>query len=261
MAMERAENPYDRYAEIYGWRFSLPEAAQNRDILFYVKLAQEAGGPVLELACGSGRVALAVARAGFEVTGVDLSECMLAVGREKMLREPPETRARVRLLHGDMTNFSLAERFQLMLIPFNSLQCLPSVEQQRKALACAVRHLGQGGRLAFEVNAGFKNLPDDARARHKWTKQWVERDLTVSACERVSQDAANEATVFNMRFDLTDDRGRRERVDVRETLRWTSREEMERLLCDAGMRVVSVFGDFRQGPVAAPEDRLVVVAC
>jgi len=261
MSAEKAENPYDRFAEIYGWRFSLPEAAQNKDILFYLALAREAGGPILELACGWGRVMLALARAGFEATGVDLSERMLAVGREKMRRDRPEVVARVSFLQGDMTDLSLPERFPLVLIPFNSLQCLRSVEEQRRTLACAALHLERGGRLALEVNAGFRNLAGETTLQRKWTKRWVERNLTVFAYERVSQDAENEATLFDMRFELADDHGRRQQVDVCERLLWASRAKVEHLLREAGLTAVSVFGDFRRRPVADPEERLIVVAC
>lgn len=259
MATDRTENPYDRFAEINGWRFSLPEAAQNRDILFYVALAREVGGPVLELGCGWGRVMLALARARFAVTGVDLSERMLAVGREKMCRERPEVLARVCFLQGDMTDFSLSERFPLVLIPFNSLQCLRSVEEQRSALACAVCHLERGGRLALEVNAGFKNLADDTTLQHKWTKRWVERNLTVLAYERVRQDRSAEATIFDMRFELRGERGRGEVVEVREALLWASQEKTEGLLRETGLRTVSVFSDFKRRPLSPPEDRLIFI--
>ena len=260
MMTEMGYNPYDVFAEIHAWRFSLPGTAQNEDIPFYVSLAREAGGPVLELACGSGRVAIPVARAGLEVTGIDLSEQMLAVGRRKIELEPPLVRERIRLLRGDMVDFSLAQRYRLVLIPFNSLQLVHSQEEQRKVLAGAARHMEIGGRLVLEVNARLRNLPQDAKPQHKWTKRWVERALTVTASERVRQDAQRRLTVFDMIFELVDDRGRRERVEVREGLRWTSREEIESSLESVGLRVLSVFGDFHRGPITCPEGRLIVIA-
>jgi SAM-dependent methyltransferase len=255
-----AGNPYDAFAEIHAWRFSLPGVEQNRDIPFYISLARETGGPVLELACGSGRVAIPLARAGFEVTGLDLSERMLAMGRQKLLKEPPEVQARVRLLRGDMTDFTTGQRYPLILIPFNSLQLLHSPEDQRRALACAARHLAEGSRLVLEVNAGFKNLRSDEQPQHKWTRHWREKALTVSAGERVWQDVQKQVTVFDMIFETADERGRRERVEVREMLRWTSRGEVKAQLRGVGLRILSVFGDFERGPVARPEGRLVVVA-
>jgi SAM-dependent methyltransferase len=210
------------------------------------------------------------------VTGLDSSERILAVGRQKAEREPPEVQARIRLLCGDMTDFDLSpldrlgatlsmvegsQRFRLVLIPFNSLQLLPSLEGQRKTIICAARHLVEGGRLALEVNPGFKNLPSDANEKQlKWTKRWAERNLTVMAYERVWQDRENQATVFDMRFELVHDRGDRECTDVRETLRWTSLHQMEQLLKEAGLRVISSYGDFRRSPVPRVEGRLVLVA-
>jgi ubiquinone/menaquinone biosynthesis C-methylase UbiE len=94
-----------------------------------VNRVKEFGEPALELGCGSGRVTLAVAQAGFLITGVDLSPQMLARAEQKLADMPEETRARVSLVQGNMTSFDLGQRFPLVIIPFRPFQHLLEVQQ------------------------------------------------------------------------------------------------------------------------------------
>jgi SAM-dependent methyltransferase len=127
------------------------ERWDDRDLGFYLGLAEEADGPVLELACGTGRVLLPLARAGHEVTGLDLSPHMLAEARRRLAAEPPEVRARVSLIDGTMCRFDLARRFALILIPFRAFQALLTREEQRGCLECSREHLQPEGRLVVDV--------------------------------------------------------------------------------------------------------------
>src|SRR5229473_567646 len=81
------------------------------DLLFYLDLAKQFGGPVLEIACGTGRILLPSARAGIEINGVDKSSSMLQVLREQLEREPAEIRNRVTISKGDMRTFRLSREF------------------------------------------------------------------------------------------------------------------------------------------------------
>jgi ubiquinone/menaquinone biosynthesis C-methylase UbiE len=116
------ESLYDNFiAEYYDLS---PIVTGRKDIDFYVSAAKEFAEPVLELGCGSGRVTLAIAQAGFRITGLDLSPKMLAQAEEKITKLPDEVRPRVTLLQGNMANFALHERFRLVIIPFRSFQHL-----------------------------------------------------------------------------------------------------------------------------------------
>ena len=91
------------------------------DVPFYLDLARKSGGPVLEIACGTGRVLLPIARQGIEIEGVDNSESMLRILRRNLAREPREVRERVTIHEGDMRDFRLEKKFQLVTI-FRPLQ-------------------------------------------------------------------------------------------------------------------------------------------
>jgi len=121
------------------------------DLPFYLELAQQIGGPILEVACGTGRVLLPIARKGIEIHGVDNSRPMLKILRSALEREPDEVRKKVTLHEGDMRDFRLGSQFPLVIIPFRPMQHMHTVEDQVSALTTATSHLGSSGILAFDV--------------------------------------------------------------------------------------------------------------
>jgi SAM-dependent methyltransferase len=128
--------------------------AAMRDLVdapFYVDLAKENGGPVLEIGCGTGRVLLPTAREGIEIHGVDNSGPMLEHLKENLAREEAVVRSRVTLHAGDMRDFRLDRKFPLVTIPFRPMQHMHTVEDQLHALLSAAAHVAEGGILAFDV--------------------------------------------------------------------------------------------------------------
>src|ERR1700691_1865273 len=121
------------------------------DVEYYVECAREFGGPVLELATGTGRVLWPIAAAGFEIVGIDTSDEMLALARAKAASESPESRGRVRLHRMDMTSFQLDQSFRLAIVPFRAFQHLTQPDQQRQALRCVHRSLLPGGHFVIDV--------------------------------------------------------------------------------------------------------------
>jgi SAM-dependent methyltransferase len=121
------------------------------DLPFYLDLAEHSGGPVLEIACGTGRVLLAIARKGIEICGVDNSLPMLEVLHRNLAREPQEVFQRIAVHEGDMRTFRLNRKFPLVMIPFRPMQHMFTVEDQFAAFKTAAAHLADGGTLAFDV--------------------------------------------------------------------------------------------------------------
>lgn len=124
---------------------------RSADARFYVELARRHGGPVLELGVGSGRVARALAQAGFDVVGVDFVPEMLQRARERAAELPRPVRARIELRRGDMRSLRLGRRFALVIAPFNAFTHLFTRRDLELALASCRRHLRPTGRLAFDV--------------------------------------------------------------------------------------------------------------
>src|SRR5438445_7262271 len=105
--------------------YDLAYGDYNEDVDFYLNLARATGGPILELGVGTGRVALPLAKAGYSVTGIDTSEAMLAIAREK-LKSSRLKPGQLSFIHADMTHFSLDGRFPLIIVAANTFQHLLS---------------------------------------------------------------------------------------------------------------------------------------
>jgi len=130
------------------------------DARFYVDLAKETGGPLLEIGCGTGRVLLPTARAGIEIHGLDISWPMLDVLRENAGREIAQVQRRITLHTGDMRDFRLGHTFPLVTMPFRPMQHMFTVTDQVAALKSAAAHVAKGGILAFDVfYPKFERLP------------------------------------------------------------------------------------------------------
>jgi len=129
------------------------------DLEFYVDMAKASGGPVLELACGTGRILLPIAREGIAIHGVDLSLPMLNVLQDKLRREPKDVRELVSTANEDIRNFRSNREYPLVIIPFRPLQHMYTVEDQLAALQTAAFHLEPEGILVFDVfYPNFENL-------------------------------------------------------------------------------------------------------
>lgn len=130
------------------------------DVSFYVELAKELGGPVLEIGCGTGRVLIPTASAGIEIHGVDNSAPMKEALTAKVNYLEPSVRGRITLHSGDMRDFRLDRKFRLVTIPFRPMQHMYTVDDQIRALTSVRAHVADGGVLAFDVfYPKFDRLP------------------------------------------------------------------------------------------------------
>src|SRR5262245_48592171 len=151
MAPETSADIERRLYEATARHYDPAYAADRRlnDLAFWLELAGRHGGPMLEVACGTGRVLLPIARSGVPIDGVDLSPEMLGVLKAKLAREPEEVRRRVALHEGDMRELRLGQDYGLVIAPFRSLQHLHSVDDQVRAFLAIARHVVSGGTFAF----------------------------------------------------------------------------------------------------------------
>lgn len=138
---------YDDAPDLYDAHY----LAYRDDVPFYTRLAADAGGPVLELGAGTGRVTEALARAGHHVVAVDASPAMLARAEERLAAAG--VKDDVRLLEADMRALDLGERFPLVVAPFNVLMHAYTLDDQDSTLSSVVRHLADGGTFAFDLYA------------------------------------------------------------------------------------------------------------
>ncbi len=130
-----------------GARYDQMYAGSSHDLTFWLRQAIRYGEPVLELACGTGRVAIPLALGGYEVTGIDLSDEMLSRARERAA----EAHAAVEWVRGDIRDFDLGRTFALVIFPLNTICHLLTLEDLERCLAAVRRHLAAGGRFVIDV--------------------------------------------------------------------------------------------------------------
>jgi len=220
------------------------------DVAFFVDAAAEAGGPVLEVGCGTGRILIPTARAGMTITGFDLSTHMLAICREHLLDEPPEVQARVDLLQGDMRSFDLGRKFGLITLPFRPFQHLTTVEDQLSCLQTLHRHLQPDGKLILDLfNPSLAALTRDNIGEEVGD----EPDFTMPDGRRVtrkstivSRDHFNQLTRVELIYYVTYPDGREERLVHAFPMRHLYRFEAEHLLVRCGFTIEHVYADYEK---------------
>ncbi len=207
--------PYTRRPDLYDRR--TPEELLPGEFDFYRSLAAD---PILELGCGTGRVSLPLARAGFEVTGIEISRAMLDHARRKLEGEPPEVRARVALVQGDMASCRLRRRFRLVILPDSPFLHLASPALQRECLRRIAEHLAPGGAVAghfarprasfakptpLERLDAVQRLPDGMALHTIWTTRVDEHEQAESQLRCARTFAADGRLMEGLvdRVDLT----------------------------------------------------------
>jgi ubiquinone/menaquinone biosynthesis C-methylase UbiE len=224
------------------------------EIDWWLRHARATGGPVLEVACGTGRVTWPIARAGVEIVGLDIGAGMLRTAEAKRDREPRDVSERVRFVRGDMTDFSLGETFALAIIPFRAFQSLLTAEAQRSSLTCVRRHLRPGGRLIVDVFDPRLDwiLPERSEPgltdRPSVTDSLTGNTVTVEVLTRAN-DPLRQTLRERWRFTERTSNGtvlRREEEFLE--LRWTYRYEMRYLLELCGFAIEAELSDFSDSP-------------
>jgi SAM-dependent methyltransferase len=226
---------YDEIARFYDpWSRSVVE-----DIEFYVEHAVASGGPVVELAVGTGRVAVPIAQTGIPVIGVDASPGMLAVAREAA--EDAGVLHLVDLRVGDLADPPVPERVPLVICPFRSLLHMESEEAKLRALEAARSLLEPDGRFVFDVFDPSREDIDETHGR------WLEREPGIE--ELALWDEESRKLILSVRSGDTSASFR---------LHWLSAPEWSALLERAGFEVEALYGWFDRRAFAGEEDLIFV---
>jgi SAM-dependent methyltransferase len=254
---------YDVYAAIYDGQFG----ARLDDIPFYVEEAKRAEPPVLELACGTGRVLIPVAKAGVPVRGLDSSAAMLEVCRRKVALLPADVQARIELSQADMRDFALEERFGLIYCPFRAFLHLMTTEDQITALGNIRAHLRDDGRFALNFFNPHVTVLTEGSGRGRGSARIQQEFAHPQSGNRVitwatlGHDPVTQLIDTYMIHDEVDAEGRLlERTYRPMRLRWIYRYEFEHLLHRCGFDVEALYGDFDRRPFTEMRQELVWIA-
>lgn len=243
------------YEQIHAAFYDLHSTGLDGDVEFYVNHAVDAGSPVLELACGTGRITIPVAEAGIDIVGLDASDEMLRRARDKIAACDAETQSRIRLVPGDMRDFSLDRTFTLVMIPFRSFLHLLTPADQRQALRNIRDHLAPEGRLVFnmfdpsvEIIAAHTG-PNRPGRQKQGEFRHPETGSRVIVWDSRTYMPARQRVNVDYIYEVLDDRGRVVETSYNPiSLRYVHRWEMQYLLELCGFTVDALYGDFRGGP-------------
>jgi SAM-dependent methyltransferase len=240
--------------------YDLEVGGFERDIPFWTGLLEERQARnVLDLACGTGRITFPLAARGrdlfpdFGIVGLDVSRPLLARARERLAEEPAGVRSAIRFVEGDMADFDLGERFDLIVVGFNSLMYVRELEGQLSCLKAVRRHLAPGG--AFGLDVLMPTLAYLAEAERvpavrleidlAAPEQGIKRFLRF-ATERY--DAVTQADASTYFYEITGMDGSQERRTDDLVWHMYYPRELELLLRTAGLCPVAKYGGFERQP-------------
>jgi ubiquinone/menaquinone biosynthesis C-methylase UbiE len=248
MAKREGWKGWDEYAPFYDWENA--RTLGRKDVPFWRQIAKKAKGPVLELGCGTGRIALPLARAGVSLVGIDRSERMLERAARRLpslsRRLPRRKRHPLRLVRGDIRSLPFTDgNFTMVLAPYGILQSLLRDRDLSATLASVNRVLRPGGLFGVDLVPDVPNW-------HEYTNRIQLRGRATAGThltlvESVRQDTKLRLTTFHQTY--IERRGgevREHRFDL--TFRTLPVRLMTRRLERAGFRVEAILGDYRGGP-------------
>jgi SAM-dependent methyltransferase len=214
--------------------------ANNSDIEFYPEVAKRYGGPILELACGTGRVLLVLAQLGYEVTGIDATEEMLEIARRKVEGLSDEFQSMVHLRQGDTSDFNLGRRFSLIIIP-SSFKFNLTTESQLACMECVKNHLEKDGVFILD------HYPGALRLEHEEYKQGpvtLEDGTKVSRHVKSEVDLIEQLQRFTASYEIEHNNGLKDEFVTENVQALIFEREIELLIQQAGFKIIEEYGDW-----------------
>lgn len=248
-------NEYDIIAPFY----DIEHTRFNEDLDMYRNFAELSGGMLLELACGSGRVLLPLAHAGYHITGVDSSPNMLEIAGQRAQAE--DLTSHITLVQQDITRLQLGHKFRMAFIALGSFAHLITHQQQQAALTATRSHLSKGGTFIIDIsNADARYMEElGGHVLHQGT--W-KRDDGSMLTHFVSPAASTDQHMLELThfYEQHIQGGPVHRTVVTTHLYLFERGEMELLLEQAGFTLIDIFGDHDLGPYQLDSPRMICIA-
>lgn len=234
------------------------------DLDLYLALAARTGGPILEIACGSGRIALPLARAGYDVTAVDIDPAMLARAKGAVSLAEPPVRARLQLVEADIVGLELAggPRFRFAILALNSIMLLATRDRQRAAMQAMSRHLLPGGLAVVDVwvPSADELSRYDGRLGLEYVRPDPDTGTLITKMAAAQHEPATGHVQLTAIYEESEQGGSPRRWIRDDRLKLLTADELESLAHEAGLEVEVLAGDYELNPVSAHDERLILVA-
>lgn len=248
-------NEYDLIAPFY----DIEHAPFKEDLDMYGNYAELCGGRILELACGSGRVLLPLAREGYEITGIDTSQAMLDIAQRQLQAENLEAHAHLALQ--DMCKLKLDQKFRLAFIALGSFGHFTTRKQQRSALAAVHAHLSRGSTFIVDISNAdaryMENLSGQMLHQGTWKQENDSFYTHFISPASSTQQHLLELTHF---YEQHTQGGPVHRTVVTTHIYLFERTEIELLLEQAGFVIKDIYGDYDFTPYHLESPRMICIA-
>ena len=268
MAIEK--NVYREAAKIYDIIHGINNQPMP-DIPFYREYAkQQCGdnsekGEILELGCSTGRVALALAKEGFSITGLDLSQQMLDVFSEKLNEESAKAQRltdRIEIIYGNMANFSIGRKFALITALFRAFQAVTEQGDVENVLSCVREHLTDDGIFIVNVFNPYANPLDESWCRaEEFIGEVVDEQTGIRIARyecRERIDPANQIIYPYLAYNVNYPDGRTERLIENLQMKYYYSSQLRDEVEKAGLKVAEAFSWYDKSP---PGGREIILVC
>lgn len=235
--------------------YDLVDAGYEDDRPLIEQWARSLGGPLLDLACGSGRMAIILAEQGYQVTGVDITPEMIAWGRQKAAQQS----VAIDWVVADARAFHLQKQFQFIFMLEHAFQFFLSRADQEALLACVREHLAPEGCFLFETrNPSPRNLYEIRQDEPRRFTTPDGRQLVITDDQPV-YDPMTQIQHYTSYFHWRHPDGRQETKTKRTALRYVYPQEIEALLFHSGFQIRSCYGSWQQEPLTAASREMIYV--
>jgi SAM-dependent methyltransferase len=225
------------------------------DIPFILKWATKADGPIIDLACGTGRVTIPLAKAGHQLIGVDVHQGMLNHARQKSSRACLS----IEWLEQDCTELKLGVKSPLIYMVGNSFQHFLSNEAQNGLLMSVHKHLRDDGIFIFGTR--FPSLEELFQpTTEEYWKSYEKDDQKVDVYTISHYDALHQIQHYETIRKVLDEEGCKvDEIRTNIRLRYVFPKEMERLLDETGFEIIHVYQDWHENPLTVKSQQMIYV--
>ena len=238
-----------------GRHYDLLNKRVTDDIPFYIRQVKKHGDPVLELACGTGRVTIPLAESGIRITGIDISESMLSHARTKI----KDKEVAIEWIKDDCRNFHLNKKFNLIIFPFNTIAILQDLKSIESCFSSVRNHLKDTGRFVIDFfNPRLDILTKDPHERDviaKYPDPDGKGEILVA--ESHFYDAARQISRVKNYYMI----GNQKEVAVDFNMRIFYPQELDALIHYNRFTIEAKYGNYDEIPFASDSPKQLIVCC
>jgi len=229
---------------------------------FYIDVAKETYGPIVDCGSGTGLVLHSLARVGFKAYGVERNKAMMKIAKKKLKKQPLNVQNRITLIFQDLINFSLENKFNLAIFTPNTFRLYLDRDTQIKILKNVYNSLTEKGKLLFIVKNPL-NLPENRIVPKTIIRKYVPKiNKTLIIKTNIDFNEKTNILTSNMFNELRGKNGKRVKRSSIKNIKQKvlKKEEMEELFNEVGFIIEKVYGDFDKGEYLQSSPVLIIIA-